>query len=326
MAEEGGARTVWFDGAEVPAAVHRRSSLRAGARFSGPAVLEEGESTLVIPYGGEAEVLMDGEEIHAGDCAGMNAPFKRSRAGTAVAATDAAVDEAAVALVRAGLLDSGARELRLLLRPDRRWRSVAGAGDREHPELHRHAAEDGEALPALLPPDELAPGDVLITNDIWLGTGHLQDITVAKPIFGGRLVGVQRLHGARAGYRGKIRSPEPREVFEEGLQIPPWKLIRAGKSMRRWWRSSGRRADAGPDEGRSVGPDRGVDLMEDRSGADGRYGAAGPRGSRPKSMAAASRRCGRRSRPCKRDLPQRVANGRADGPAHYAADGADVAW
>src|SRR5215471_10890787 len=39
------------------------------------------------------------------------------------------------------------------------------------------------------PPDRLAPGDVLITNDIWLGTGHLPDISVAKPIFrDGRLI------------------------------------------------------------------------------------------------------------------------------------------
>ena len=31
----------------------------------------------------------------------------------------------------------------------------------------------------------VSPGDVLITNDIWMGTGHLPDITVAKPIFAG---------------------------------------------------------------------------------------------------------------------------------------------
>ena len=30
------------------------------------------------------------------------------------------------------------------------------------------------------PPDQLAPGDVLITNDIWLGTGHLPDITLGQ--------------------------------------------------------------------------------------------------------------------------------------------------
>ena len=39
------------------------------------------------------------------------------------------------------------------------------------------------------PPETLQPGDVLITNDLWLGTGHLPDITVAKPIFlDGKLV------------------------------------------------------------------------------------------------------------------------------------------
>src|SRR3712207_4283246 len=31
------------------------------------------------------------------------------------------------------------------------------------------------------PPETLRPGDVLITNDMWLGTGRLPDITVARP-------------------------------------------------------------------------------------------------------------------------------------------------
>ena len=81
------------------------------------------------------------------------------------------------------------------------------------------------------PPETLAPGDVLITNDLWLGTGHLPDITVAKPIFRhGRLVAFSASTAHAPDIGGKIRSPEPREVFEEGLQIPPWKLIRAGET------------------------------------------------------------------------------------------------
>ena len=79
------------------------------------------------------------------------------------------------------------------------------------------------------PPDQLAPGDVLITNDIWLGTGHLPDITLAKPIFkDGKLVAFSATTAHAPDIGGKIRSPEPREVFEEGLQIPPmngvWKV------------------------------------------------------------------------------------------------------
>src|SRR5256885_16504730 len=29
----------------------------------------------------------------------------------------------------------------------------------------------------------MRPGDVLITNDAWLGTGHMSDVSVLKPIF-----------------------------------------------------------------------------------------------------------------------------------------------
>ncbi|MFM7689636.1 MAG: hydantoinase B/oxoprolinase family protein [Alphaproteobacteria bacterium] len=80
------------------------------------------------------------------------------------------------------------------------------------------------------PPEVLNPGDVLITNDIWLGTGHLPDITVAKPIFRhGKLVAFSASTAHAPDIGGKIRSPEPREVFEEGLQIPPLKLMRAGE-------------------------------------------------------------------------------------------------
>jgi N-methylhydantoinase B len=81
----------------------------------------------------------------------------------------------------------------------------------------------------IFPPETLSPGDVLITNDLWLGTGHLPDITVAKPIFRhGKLVAFSASTAHAPDIGGKIRSPEPREVFEEGLQIPPWKLMRAG--------------------------------------------------------------------------------------------------
>ncbi len=81
------------------------------------------------------------------------------------------------------------------------------------------------------PEDQLAPGDVLITNDIWLGTGHLPDVTLAKPIFrNGKLIAFSATTAHVPDIGGKIRSPEPREVFEEGLQIPPMKMMAAGKA------------------------------------------------------------------------------------------------
>ncbi|MCA3288730.1 MAG: hydantoinase B/oxoprolinase family protein [Roseomonas sp.] len=79
------------------------------------------------------------------------------------------------------------------------------------------------------PAETLSPGDVLITNDIWMGTGHLPDITVAKPIFlDGRLVAFAGSVAHSPDIGGRIRSAEARDVFEEGLQIPPMKAVVAG--------------------------------------------------------------------------------------------------
>jgi N-methylhydantoinase B len=76
----------------------------------------------------------------------------------------------------------------------------------------------------------LAPGDVLITNNPWMGTGHLSDVCVVKPIFrGGRLVAFSATTSHMPDIGGRIRAIEAREVFEEGLHIPLAKLVRAGQ-------------------------------------------------------------------------------------------------
>jgi N-methylhydantoinase B len=79
------------------------------------------------------------------------------------------------------------------------------------------------------PPEDLREGDILATNDIWMGTGHLPDISVAKPIFlNGRLIAFAGSVAHAPDIGGRIRTAESREVFEEGLQIPPMKVVRAG--------------------------------------------------------------------------------------------------
>src|SRR5215208_616742 len=87
-----------------------------------------------------------------------------------------------------------------------------------------------------LPPDTLAPGDVLITNDPWMTAGQINDITIVTPIFGdgsqpdrARIVGyfANTCHMADIG--GRVLSAEAREVYEEGLYIPITKLFFAGQ-------------------------------------------------------------------------------------------------
>ena len=83
---------------------------------------------------------------------------------------------------------------------------------------------------AAFPPDKLAPGDVLITNDPWMTAGQINDITITTPLFkNGRLVALfaNTCHSADIG--GRILSAEAREVFEEGLRLPIMKLFERGE-------------------------------------------------------------------------------------------------
>jgi N-methylhydantoinase B len=75
----------------------------------------------------------------------------------------------------------------------------------------------------------LQPGDVLLTNDPWDGTGHLNDFTVVTPVFtaqGCVALFASTSHIADVGGRGF--GPDANDVFEEGLRIPISYLFRAG--------------------------------------------------------------------------------------------------
>ncbi|ONF63258.1 hydantoinase B/oxoprolinase family protein [Amycolatopsis keratiniphila] len=83
---------------------------------------------------------------------------------------------------------------------------------------------------AAYPPETLAPGDVLLTNDPWQTAGQINDITVATPVFlRGRLVAwfASCCHAPDIG--GRLVSAEAHEVFEEGLRLPIMKFLRAGE-------------------------------------------------------------------------------------------------
>jgi len=79
------------------------------------------------------------------------------------------------------------------------------------------------------PIETLQPGDVLATNDPWLGTGHLPDYVLLAPVFvRGRIVaciGTVSHMSDVGGHPGEIES---HDVFSEGLNMPPFKLYEAG--------------------------------------------------------------------------------------------------
>ena len=79
--------------------------------------------------------------------------------------------------------------------------------------------------------EEMRPGDIYITNNPWIGTGHLNDVCLVKPIFlKGKLISFAATAGHVPDIGGKIRSVDSRELYEEGLHIPLIRLLREGKA------------------------------------------------------------------------------------------------
>lgn len=80
------------------------------------------------------------------------------------------------------------------------------------------------------PADTLADGDVLFTNNSWMGTGHNFDVNVMRPAFrNGRIVGFAFSISHLPDIGGRGFSALNASMYEEGLQIPVTKLVRAGK-------------------------------------------------------------------------------------------------
>src|SRR5712692_2124446 len=84
---------------------------------------------------------------------------------------------------------------------------------------------------------KMGPGDIVVLNDPYAGGTHLPDITMVMPVFvpGRRspafFVSSRAHHadvgGAQAGSMGLSR-----EIFEEGIRIPPVKLCSGGRLVR----------------------------------------------------------------------------------------------
>jgi N-methylhydantoinase B len=84
---------------------------------------------------------------------------------------------------------------------------------------------------------DLRPGDIAVLNDPFAGGTHLPDLTMVMPVFVGEgkrasFFVANRAHhadigGALAGSMGPAR-----EIFQEGLRIPPVKLFRGGELNR----------------------------------------------------------------------------------------------
>ncbi len=139
------------------------------------------------------------------------------------------VEEQAQALIRtafgtatreAGDLSAG------VFLPDGRMVAQAVTGTPGHV---NSMAESVKHFLRVFPLDTLHPGDVLVTNDPWKGTGHLYDITMVTPVFHQNqpvALFASTLHVIDIGGLGP--GPDGQQIWHEGLFLPIIKFIHAG--------------------------------------------------------------------------------------------------
>jgi N-methylhydantoinase B len=82
--------------------------------------------------------------------------------------------------------------------------------------------------------DDIQEGDVLASNDPYSGCTHLNDIFTFKPVYqGGRRVAFVSLILHHSDLGGRVpggNAADSMEIFEEGLRIPPLKIVERGRT------------------------------------------------------------------------------------------------
>jgi 5-oxoprolinase (ATP-hydrolysing)/N-methylhydantoinase A len=240
-----GSRRAWFGDGFLQTDVYDRYALAPGATIAGPAIIEEREATTIIAPGDSVRV----------DATGT---LRVTIAATAPAAAritpDTPIAEAA-ALIESDPVSLEIMWARLVTVVEEMWHTIVrtafslivseaqdfacdlldpdGEGiahsPRAMPVFNLTLPRAVKALLAKFPAATLRPGDVLVTNDPWLCAGHLFDIAVVTPVFrAGRLVALMGTVGHVGDIGGTKDSLRAREIYDEGLQIPPMMLYRAG--------------------------------------------------------------------------------------------------
>ena len=236
-------RPVIFAGVSRDTPVFRRDVLPGGAVLPGPCIVEEVDSTTLVPPGHELTVLGDG-------ILRIVPPPAHARAGAR-----RTVDSVTIGIVGDQLVEiaqeMGTHMMRAAYSPifsesrdfscalfDRRGRLVAQG--RFNP---AHLGAIGETVRCVV--DELGlesfdPGDVLVHNDPFRGGCHMPEHLVLAPVFH---EGELAFLAATIGHMAEIGAvtvgsfaSTATEVYQEGLRLPPVKLVRRGQPVDDVWK------------------------------------------------------------------------------------------
>ena len=231
----------WFGGRSWRAGVFLRESLRPGDEITGPAILCESSSTVVVDPGFTASILPRGEIL-------LNDTGEFGRSSVSTEADPVMLEIfnnlfASIAEQMGITLQRTSFSTNVKERLDFSCAIFGPSGDLvvNAPHIPVHLGAMGETVKRIIADNpRIAPGDVFVTNDPYRGGSHLPDVTVITPVFmeteaKGALelafFTASRAHHAEIG--GIVPGSMPpfsTNLAEEGVLIRNFKLVDAGQS------------------------------------------------------------------------------------------------
>ena len=223
-------------GQRISADVFERERLRPGDEIGGPALIVEPQTTTFVSARFAARVDTVGNIVMTRREASAGAPAAAVPRHSTIDLQVmwdrllAIVEEQAQVLMRtafspivrecgdisAGIFDIQGRML-----------AQAVTGTPGH--VNTMAAAVSKMLP-YFPPHTMRPGDVYMTNDPWIGSGHLNDVVLFAPIFHRESpVAFSACTSHLYDLGGLGMGPDGSDIFDEGLCLPPLKLVERGE-------------------------------------------------------------------------------------------------
>ncbi|UXS04590.1 hydantoinase B/oxoprolinase family protein [Agrobacterium tumefaciens] len=240
-----GTRKTYFGNGFVDAGIYDRYSMRTGILVEGPAIIEERESTTIIP---------PGDKVTVDETGNLRIQIAETAKGATIVDETMSLEEASKR-IQADPIALEVMWSRLVNVAEEMWSTVCRTAFSliisesqdfgcaildPHGETLAHSARvmpvfnltlpmAVKAIIERYPVDTMKPGDVYITNDPWLCAGHLFDLAIVTPVFHrGRVVALMGTVGHVGDIGGSRDGLNVTELYEEGIQIPAMKLVREG--------------------------------------------------------------------------------------------------
>ncbi|MFD3415119.1 hydantoinase B/oxoprolinase family protein [Streptomyces cyaneofuscatus] len=227
--------TMYAEGREQQAPLHRREDLRPTDTVTGPAVVAEDDATTVVDPGWQAATNATGHLV----LTRARPRPDRTAVGTRVDPVMLEVFNSlfmSIAEQMGVRLENTAHSVNIKERLDFSCALFDADGNliANAPHIPVHLGSMGESIKEVLRRNEgtLRPGDVYAINDPYHGGTHLPDVTVVTPVFEGdelRFLVASRGHHAEIGGTTPGSMPAfSRTIQEEGVLFDNWLLVRDG--------------------------------------------------------------------------------------------------